>query len=356
MTDATRQQDDAAAPDDAGAAVDESALWTELEAQDAPRGDDGTAPSDRDRDADVHDGDGGADQGSDPGAAAGDAADGSNTHEGGDRPDGKTPSGDAARQQDQVDIWAAAAPEQRAAFEAAQQQLARLEHENRSNRGRIAALQRQTAAAPRQAASAEAAAGRDAGSGTGDFLASDDWKSFEKEYPEVAGPLGKVVGALEQKATRFEKELSAIGDDRRQQALDEQGSLLTGQHPDWQQVVGGNQDSFRSWLDHQPRHVRDAAVRNAEEVVDAEEAADVVGRFKAFLAARQNGTGGDRGSADERPLQGGNGNHQAQQPLSDKRKRQLESASTARSRGPGAATGIPDDEEGAWKAFEKMGL
>jgi hypothetical protein len=97
-------------------------------------------------------------------------------------------------------------------------------------------------------------------------------------------------------------------------------------------------------------------VRNAEEVVDAEEAADVVGRFKAFLAARQNGTGGDRGSADERPLQGGNGNHQAQQPLSDKRKRQLESASTARSRGPGAATGIPDDEEGAWKAFEKMGL
>lgn len=334
---------------------DDAALWQEFDTAEsgaaAPASDDTTPPPGET---------GGEGDDGEPGAAAGEA-EGSDSAAGGagegepspgQQPDGGEPSGT------QDKVWADATPEQRAAHEAAQAQIAKLEQAERSNRGRLSALQRQLndlqrkpPAAPSSEDGKGAAGGEEGDPGEqadSDFLASKDWEAFKEEYPEVAGPMEKVVGTLQSHIKRQEKELSAIGQERRQSALEEQASVLIETHPDWQEVTA--EEGFVEWLDSQPRHIREAAMRNAEDIVDAEEAADVVGRFKEYRAAQ---TGGDdarnKGSRD---TSRGNRNDA----LTGRRQRQLESASTARTRTPGGPSGIPEDgdEEKIWKQFDDM--
>ncbi len=97
----------------------------------------------------------------------------------------------------------------------------------------------------------------------------------------------------------------------------------------------------------QPRHIQEAAYRNANEIVDAAEAADVVSRYKAFRQPQQQNINASPPNTER------DANNQR---LLGKRQRQLESAATARSRGPGVATGIPEDgdPETLWKQFDEM--
>lgn len=255
---------------------------------------------------------------------------------------------------DADDIWANATAEQRAAYEAAQRSVSGLREQLDRRFREISRLKSQHLYAqppqqPTQAASGEAAARGQPGQGegegeTGDFLASPKWKEFAEEYPEVAGPLTDVIGELRDQIKRQERELSAIGTERRDDALAEQATLLAEEHSDWEQVVADR--GFMDWLNAQPRHIQEAAVRNAENIVDAAEAADVVGRFKAFQQQHSTNTSRSGNARD-------NGNNQA---LAGKRARQLESASAARSRGPGAASGIPEegDPETIWRQFDEM--
>jgi len=282
-------------------------------------------------------------------AAATTAADDAGTTGGEELPPADKP---AAAEQD--DPWAAAPEELRSAHDADQARIKKLEQSDRSQRGRLGSMQRQinelhgTRAQP---AADETAAGDAAGATGGgkDFLASDDWKSFESEYPEVATPMKQVVSDLRNEVTRQGSALDAITTDRHHDAADEQEHLLEEEHADWEEVTAA--EEFGTWLDEQPRHIKEAAIRNAEEIVDAEEAADVVGRFKATRSA-QAGDGpatdtpdaGDEADAGDGPT-----------PLTGKRQRQLEAASTTRTGGPGVATGIPEDgdEAALWKAMDK---
>lgn len=336
---------------------DEAELWSEFDQAEAQAAtDDPEGPPDEGRTDD---------DGGDQGAAddAGRETDDSSADGGGSdaaaqgQSDGDNPPSDDADRQAQQ-LWANATPEQRAAFEAAQAQVRKLEQAERSNRGRLSALQRQInelmadrKPQPEKAASQQAADGQQ-GDGDGQpdgFLASDEWKAFQEEYPEVAGPMAKVIGNLQQHTTRLEKELSAIGADRRQSALEEQATLLADTHPDWEQVMSNR--LLSEWLPNQPRHIREAALRNGNEIVDAEEAADVVDRFKAYLAAQ----GGNAQNQNNAPAGNGRGSG-TNKALQGRRQRQLESATTARSRGPGAATGIPEDgdPEQIWRQFDEM--
>ena len=247
-----------------------------------------------------------------------------------------------------ADPFANATEEQRAAWQAAQKQIKGLEEKDRSQRNRVAALQRKYEAPASIKPPAAAKDGKKT-EDTTDILASDEWKSFETEYPEVAGPVGKTLNRLLSTVARQDKELAAIGDDRRQSALLEQEHILEQDHPDWRDVTEA--DEFIPWLENQPRYVIEAAMRNANEIVDAIEAADLVGRFKAFRSA--DGGGQSLTPDTSRPAKGqGNGTTR----LSGKRQRQLESAAGARSRTPGPATGIPadGDPEVLWKQFDEQ--
>lgn len=358
MTDATTHQQQAEAEAAAEAATDDAALWEDFDKAENPpqTDDDGNGPSDEERLA--------ADRADDAAAAEAESdaettvTEKPNTDSSGKAPDGKASGDSAAAKDTQADIWANATPEQRAAIEAARSQNEQLESRDRRLRGQVSALQRQI----NELSTGQGSATRKPAGGTDEqadgFLASDDWKSFEGEYPEVAGPLGKVISSLQDTITTQGKILSAIGDDRQKEALNEQGSLLEERHPGWQGMMQSNQETFVDWLNHQPRHIREAAVRNADDVVDAEEAADVVGRFKAWMAVHNKDNGqGEGQTADERSTES-NGKNQTQPELSGKRKLQLESTTGARGKGPGAATGIPEngDPEVMWNSFERMGL
>lgn len=348
---------------------DDNEIWQEFDEAENPgsaasAADDG-APGD-----DAGDDDEGADdwtaeqEGDDDTAAA--AAD-EDEQQGNDQPDASASGEQNGNSQQNNNLWANATPEQRAAFEATQAQLKKLEQADRSNRGRLSALQLKineltgsntAKAAPEKGAAAKGdnengQAGEEDANG---FLGSEDWKGFKSEYPEVAGPLEKVIGQLQSHIAKQDKVLSAIGDDRRQSALDEQENLLLETHSDAFEVV--QDPGFVQWLNTQPRHIREAAIRNAENIVDAEEAADVVGRFKDFRRADQQGGGNNaqQQNNSSQPANGGGGNNQNQRSVSGKRQRQLASANSARSRGPGAASGIAEDgdPEQIWKQFDAM--
>lgn len=286
----------------------------------------------------------------------------------GDGPsDDEKSSDDADRQNVQEeDIWANATPAQRAAWQAAQQQLRKLEQADRSNRGRLSALQRQlnellagqrqSGAAPSGAANQGAhgagQAGADGKSDGADYLASNEWKQFADEYPEVAGPLEKIIGSLQEKVVRQEKFLSAIGEERQQAALEEQARLLTEEHPDWQDVTADPE--FGPWLMRQPRHIREAAERNAKAIVDYQEAADVVGRFKQYRELHKQG-GIAHPSNARSGARSSEGRESSNHRLSAKRQRQLEAATSARTRSPAVVNGIAEDgdPETIWRQWDE---
>lgn len=255
------------------------------------------------------------------------------------------------------DPFVNATPKQQAAWNDAQTQLAKLEQSDRSQRGRLGAMQRQvndlmaklSAAGDERAPASNKTATTKQSSPEGSYLESDEYKEFEDEYPEVAGPFGKIIGSLEKRLAKYDEKFSADEQAEVIAALDEQTDLLTESHPDWQQVLAADEGVFVDWVKTQPRHVQEAAYRNATEIVDAEEAADVFSRFKAF---RSESGAGDSSKTDTPANGAGNGKPR----LTGRRQRQLESATGARGSGPGVATGIPEDGDpkDLWDAFDKM--
>lgn len=363
-TDATVDSQDDAAPGDGGKT--DAELWAEFDrAEGAAPGDTNVTASPDDESGD------GQDEDVDTGAATdgdGTPADGSATRtegaEGasgdGRQASGGTPPPDGAAGTAQDDPWAKATPELRSAFEA---ERTKWEDRDRRTRGQVSALQREInelkrsrTAAPANGAADGKGSGKSDGDDTADgIFVSDEWKTFEQEYPEVSGPIGKLIRRQEQTIQSLRGDVSAITSDRREADLDEQEELLAEQHADWQTVA--EHPSLGSWLETQPRHIREAAARNAEFISDAAEAADVIGRFKAHLASQPatpgNGTGAQGGNGA--PAAGNGGQGKQNPPLSGKRQRQLESASSTRSGGPGAAFGIPEDgdPETLWKQWER---
>jgi len=388
---AAASQDEAAMSDDDL----EAKLWAEADtadtqaAGDAGDDDDDAGPSEKDRqdavyaaNADAETGDedtpGEADKTKDAGAstAAADdkAAKATSDDDKGAKPGGagKQPSGGGSTDKDltQAEAWAGATPEEhRAAFEAAQKQLQTQVHENRSNRGRLSVMQREidrlktgsTATQPNVSRETRDAGKADAAKGASGYLASAEWKAVKEEYGDVLTPVETLINAMQQELTELRSGVTAINDERQASDHQEQKRTLEGIHPDYMDVFAGNVDHLDDWINSEPRHVREAFVRNQEHVVDAAEAADVVARFKAFLGIetpsqqqqQQNTSGKGDGQAEAGK---DNGNPQAKAGLSDKRKRQLGSATDVRGKSPGAASGIPEDgdEEEIWKMYDQQ--
>lgn len=331
---------------------DDAALWEEFsQSEKADDGGDGSAgdeSADAERWQSSAEDDGDDDQGAATRKSDSDDASSSDDDESDDGDDQQSPDDHQA----QDDIWANATDEQKQAYEA-------LQDKERRVRMQVSALNRKLEEARRgdQAAAPDtggAASDDDSGAregGDSKFFQSEEWKTFEEEYPEVAGPMAKVVGDMQQRLVQQGKELSAIGDDRRQAAFEEQESLLEETHADWQTVLDDNADTLETWLAEQPRHIQEAAIRNADVIVDAAEAADVVGRFKEHLGMGKGSNERSQESGQQQDSRGKDNNRS-----SGKRQRQLESAASTRSRGPGTSAGIPEDgdEQAIWDAFDKV--
>lgn len=227
-----------------------------------------------------------------------------------------TPAGET-----QPDIWADAPPALKEAFEASQQRIAALEHSDRSNRGRIAAFQRQLS----EKKAAKPAA----------FLEREDIKTAREEYPDVLAP---VLDILSEQAEVIE----ALQGDRQADVLnshrDAEEARLAEMHPDWLTIASTAE--FGSWVGQQPGYVQEVIRRNAEGIVDHEEAADVIGRYKATLAPIPNTTPSAKPNADTAATEA-------------RRKRLLESGVAITNRGPGATPNAPDDFDAAFEFYSR---
>lgn len=262
----------------------------------------------------------------------------------------------ATKSTDKADIWGTATPEQRAAYEAAQRRNGELEQHRRSSVGRISALTRKiNQANPGSPASSPAKATEPGGSNASDAnTASGDereekMKRLREEYPEFE-PFFDKADKTEAENARLRQMFEAIGEIDAEDALAEQSRMMLDRHPSYEAEV--RDPAFGRWLESQSRMVKEAVARNADHIVDAAEAADVVDMFKRsyFFKRSQNPKdGGAEAGGGETPRSGHN-----QQSLSARRARQLESASGVRNGGKRpSAPDIPaeDDRDGSWAYF-----
>lgn len=195
---------------------------------------------------------------------------------------------------------------------------AKIQHGIKSATGRIHALQRKIAAA-------KELPGRDT------KTARDAIAGIKEDYPEIAKPIEDALGHIEGKMDRLYKaEASAREADQHElnTLVEAETNRLLEAHGDYASVLRQNGTAFQKWVDDQPRALRDAAYRNAEFIVDAGEAIEVVGRFKRHLGLIKD---------DPAPTP-------QQQSLSDRRQRQIAASATPhRTSSRPAVTGAPPD-------------
>lgn len=220
------------------------------------------------------------------------------------------------------DIWADASPEQKAAFEAAQQ-------ENRSHRGRASALARQQTALKALPPAADEAA-----DATRTAEDAENWEKFKDEYPEVAGPMEtrfeKRLATLEAENANLKSQVTGITDGQLQDAINDEEALLVQRHPDWEQLTASK--DFAAWLPGQPRYVQEGFARNGSVIADGQEAASLIDLFKDDHPVPPQP--GDKKPAKETTNQG----------KATRRARRLESAVSTESGQAGPGAGPPEGD------------
>lgn len=272
-----------------------------------------------------------------------DAGDGADTGTGGDVIDGAVAGADAAAVATAVaaapSVWDNAPAELRTEYEKLAADRARLEHEVRSHKGRAVGAQRRyedllKAAEPRKV--------------EGDRPTPQAaLAALKEDYPEIAGPLEQALGSIQgQVATLSEAEESrrTAAQTELSDFLQNETTSLVSQHPDYLEVLGKNSDALVAWIDDQPRAVRDAFARNANEIVNAAEAATVIGLFKAHLGKPAPAPAAEQPRTATTP------------PLASRRERQLgATANPTRSHRRPTVSGIPEngDPQDIWDAFEE---
>jgi hypothetical protein len=298
-------------------AGDDEALWNELEKADAAEA---KAPPPTGREAD------------DDAAFTADEPDPSEADQGDDEPSAEGQP-DAGAQEAPDDPWAKADPTLKAAFDEKARALQNLEHQIKSDRGRLSAMQKKLDELSRSASPANQPK-------PGDDR-EERRRKLAEEYPEVAQPILDEMDALKAEIAN----LSSAETRREQMTLEQQEAALTQQHADWQQILGQNGATFAAWAEDQPKAIREMVARNANQIADAQAAAEVIGRFKQYLGIGEQPQQQAAPSAQAAP----------RNTLSDKRQRQLaaSAAPSGGSRRP-VASGIPEDgdPQAIWDAFE----
>jgi hypothetical protein len=284
---------------------------------------------------------------SDPASAAADSQDGAGETGAAAEP---APSHDAATvpaaadpapantSTDDTDIWSKADPALREAHDKALRDATlRLEgikgrqsaadKEIKRLREQLAGLNAQGNQGASQASQGQA------GNNGSEPLSTDDLQQLREDFPEVAGPLLDKIEALSVKLTAIEAPVGQIQQERTAAFYQGQETLLTQKHSDWQAVVAD--DRFMGWVEGQPQAIKEALQRNFDAIVDAQEAALVIGQFKAEV---------------------GFGSPSAPKPgtqVQERRERQIAAGRDASQSGPPVTTGIPDDLDAAIAIYSR---
>lgn len=229
------------------------------------------------------------------------------------------------------DIWANATPELKQAYESLRAELEQTKQSDRSQRGRVSALQRQinelmaSQAAPKNAAE-------------DDGYNDEELARIVEEYPEVAKPITKKFDALETEIDRLKNELAYFAQKDQAETVNQELQQLSSVHPDWQDIA--HSQDYAEWLSSQAPGV--------QALNESYHAADAITLLNLYKAAKP---GGGNAQHEQSALSRPSNNK-----LAEKRQRQLQSAAAAKTKGPGVKSGIPEDgdPEVIWRQFDEM--
>lgn len=132
---------------------------------------------------------------------------------------------------DDVDIWANADDAQRAAFKELESKYKTLEHKQKSDDGRVSALQKKLNELEQELKKRPAAPAEE----------SDAWKKFEEDAPEDAAAIQKMLGERDQ---NMQSQLTTTIFN----------TVMDSMRPDWR-TYSSNQP-FMDWLGKQPEAIQ----------------------------------------------------------------------------------------------------
>lgn len=241
------------------------------------------------------------------------------------------------------DVWSSVPETARAAYQAAVQQKQALEHALRSAHGRAVRFQQEAESLRSKTKAAETvkpAAQTESRQNQGEV--DPDLDVLRKDYPDIARPVERVFKSLREENEALRTRLQKLDEKAAEEELARQGQALIERHPDYIEVT--DDPRFASWASKQPPYVIEALQRNGARIVNADEAADIISRYKAFVGVGQQPQQPPRQVAQSQPPA-----------LSAKRQQQLASAAAPQTRSaPKVSSGIPDDPEAAWNYFTAM--
>lgn len=277
-----------------------------------------------------------------------DDADDQAGHDDADDGDDKSPSNDddqdppepapgdkpAAGAKEAPDPWANASPELLAARD---KLVADYENKVRGASGRASGLQRKLTELQRTIPAHQPGTPKqDDGQekSDGEKALDDKVKKLREEYPEIAEPLIEMIEAQSAQLKALRGTVAPVISATEEELVRQQIATLEEQHPDWREFAPGKNAAFDGWKESQPEKVQALAVSDY-----AEDVAVALTLFKVERAAA---------------MQAGGDNPSPKNDATDtRRKRQMDGGALVTSKKTAAATGAPDDFDGAFETFAK---
>lgn len=267
-------------------------------------------------------------------------------------------SKDESGDEDEPDPWEGVPANIREEFEKERTAREKFEHEARSNRGRLGALQReinelsrkleQLTANPRKNEKEEPP--QDIGDSIFDF---PEWKQFEDDFGDVAKPqkaaMRRLYETLHSRLEDTDKVSKELKKNHDQQHLLDQAAKLEKERPGWRDFIEENREDFDAFVASDDA-AKDLLEPNKEHLTNASKARALIDLFKGYLSETKPE------KVESKPKQT-DVKQQAPRPMPPKRKQQLKSAATVAPRShpaPGRRSDDlpdPDAYEDAWNFF-----
>jgi hypothetical protein len=189
-----------------------------------------------------------------------------------------------------------------------------------------------------------------------DPFSSDRWKQAREEYPEVLQPVEQMYQHLQDRLAQLEQGHTTVSSYVQDQQLQRNYEQVAESHEDFAKFTAAPEDdpwarsygeALQAWTAQQPEEVQAIVQRNAEDIYDPGKVDWVLRTFKASDVYRQM-----VGDGQAQPQTQPSASQQAgKDAISEKRKRRLDSAPAVSGKGPGAATGAPDDFDAAFDHY-----
>lgn len=230
--------------------------------------------------------------------------------------------------------------------EALQAQVDRLQHSLDSEKGRSAKSRREIDDLRNRLSAAPLAQQESDDDATLAKERREKLDASREEYGDVIGPLADTITELEARLDKFSdgdrKELER-NRERYTTLVKAEQDVFEKEHPDGFDTIKDNRETFNDWIEDQPKALRDTYADNQRAIVDGNQAALLVGKFKQALLDAD----GDHTPAN-----------QETERLQNRRRKQLAGARSIRSTNKQAATSRPhqdsSDDQGHWDYFKRL--